>query len=261
MKKGFLSFFLFTAFALALCPSCKDDETAEWKNVAFSVASNLAPENGTIPYEGSTVVFTVTTDGKWTYAIDQSKTDWFTHPTVDGMTLAILIPENTVSRERSGVVRFISVSDPTLVEEFTITQEPGPVPPEAPKADLLDVVFHADGTAEDVSPLKNEVLSLPRHGADLLLPRRLQAHRDQLHAHPGAGSRNGFLLPVDYYTNETFKQGLDDGHTLEVVLRSNRNDGTKEYKPFSAHEAGGTGFLICKEGREAIRPASHSCPM
>ena len=33
MKKGFLSFFLFTAFALALCPSCKDDETAEWKNV------------------------------------------------------------------------------------------------------------------------------------------------------------------------------------------------------------------------------------
>ena len=161
MKKGFLSFFLFTAFALALCPSCKDDETAEWKNVAFSVASNLAPENGTIPYEGSTVVFTVTTDGKWTYAIDQSKTDWFTHPTVDGMTLAILIPENTVSRERSGVVRFISVSDPTLVEEFTITQEPGPVPPEAPKADLLDVVFHADGTAEDVSPLKNEVLSYP----------------------------------------------------------------------------------------------------
>ena len=161
MKKGFLSFFLFTAFALALCPSCKDDETAEWKNVAFSVASNLAPENGTIPYEGSTVVFTVTTAGKWTYAIDQSKTDWFTHPTVDGMTLAILIPENTVSRERSGVVRFISVSDPTLVEEFTITQEPGPVPPEAPKADLLDVVFHADGTAEDVSPLKNEVLSYP----------------------------------------------------------------------------------------------------
>ena len=146
MKKGFLSFFLFTAFALALCPSCKDDETAEWKNVAFSVASNLAPENGTIPYEGSTVVFTVTTDGKWTYAIDQSKTDWFTHPTVDGMTLAILIPENTVSRERSGVVRFISVSDPTLVEEFTITQEPGPVPPEAGR--YYHVVGVWDKTAE-----------------------------------------------------------------------------------------------------------------
>ena len=66
---------------------------------------------------------------------------------------------------------------------------------------------------------------------------------------PGQGSRKDSYYRVDYYTNETFKQGLDDGHTLEVVLRSNRNDGTKEYKPFSAHEAGGTGFLICKEGQ------------
>ena len=249
MKKGFLSFFLFTAFALALCPSCKDDETAEWKNVAFSVASNLAPENGTIPYEGSTVVFTVTTDGKWTYAIDQSKTDWFTHPTVDGMTLAILIPENTVSRERSGVVRFISVSDPTLVEEFTITQEPGPVPPEAPKADLLDVVFHADGTAEDVSPLKNEVLSYPGTALTCYYHDVYKRIVTNYTHTPGQGSRKDSYYRVDYYTNETFKQGLDDGHTLEVVLRSNRNDGTKEYKPFSAHEAGGTGFLICKEGQ------------
>lgn len=195
MKKGFLSFFLFTAFALALCPSCKDDETAEWKNVAFSVASNLAPENGTIPYEGSTVVFTVTTDGKWTYAIDQSKTDWFTHPTVDGMTLAILIPENTVSRERSGVVRFISVSDPTLVEEFTITQEPGPVPPEAPKADLLDVVFHADGTAEDVSPLKNEVLSYPGTALTCYYHDVYKRIVTNYTHTPGAGFPQGFLLP------------------------------------------------------------------
>ena len=66
---------------------------------------------------------------------------------------------------------------------------------------------------------------------------------------PRVGSRKDSYYRVDYYTNETFKQGLDDGHTLEVVLRSNRNDGTKEYKPFSAHEAGGTGFLICKEGQ------------
>ena len=209
MKKGFLSFFLFTAFALALCPSCKDDETAEWKNVAFSVASNLAPENGTIPYEGSTVVFTVTTDGKWTYAIDQSKTDWFTHPTVDGMTLAILIPENTVSRERSGVVRFISVSDPTLVEEFTITQEPGPVPPEAPKADLLDVVFHADGTAEDVSPLKNEVLSYPGTALTCYYHDVYKRIVTNYTHTPGQGSRKDSYYRVDYYTNETFKQGLD----------------------------------------------------
>ena len=36
---------------------------------------------------------------------------------------------------------------------------------------------------------------LPRNGADLLLSRRLQAHRDQLHAHPGTEYPQGLLLP------------------------------------------------------------------
>ena len=249
MKKGFLPVFLFTAFALALCPSCNDDETAEWKDVDFSVTSNLTPETGTIPYEGGTVVFTVTTGGKWTYAVDQSQTDWLPHPTADGMTLAILIPENTVSRERSGVVRFISVSDPTLAEEFTITQEPGPVPPEPPKADLLDVVFHADGTAEDVSPLRNEVLSYPGTALTCYYHDVYKRIVTNYTHTPGQNTRKDSYYRVDYYTNETFKNGLDDGHTLEVVFRSNENKGTAEYKPFAAHQAGGTGFLICKEGQ------------
>lgn len=59
---------------------------------------------------------------------------------------------------------------------------------------------------------------------------------------PGQSSRTTSYYRVDYYQNEAFKNGLDDGHSMEVVLRSNKNDGTKEYKPFSAHEQGGTGF-------------------
>ena len=165
------------------------------------------------------------------------------------MTLAILIPENTVSRERSGVVRFISVSDPTLAEEFTITQEPGPVPPEPPKADLLDVVFHADGTAEDVSPLRNEVLSYPGTALTCYYHDVYKRIVTNYTHTPGQNTRKDSYYRVDYYTNETFKNGLDDGHTLEVVFRSNENKGTAEYKPFAAHQAGGTGFLICKEGQ------------
>lgn len=195
MKKGFLSFFLFTAFALALCPSCKDDETAEWKNVAFSVASNLAPENGTIPYEGSTVVFTVTTDGKWTYAIDQSKTDWFTHPTVDGMTLAILIPgkhREQGALRRSPVHLGLGPHAGRGVHHHAGTRTCAARSAESrPARRCLPRRRHGRGriAAQERGAL------LPRHGADLLLPRRLQAHRDQLHAHPGAGFPQGFLLP------------------------------------------------------------------
>lgn len=60
-----------------------------------------------------------------------------------GNTLAVVVPENTVSKERSGQIKFISVSDPTLVETVTLIQDASPEAPkpQAPKADLLDVVF------------------------------------------------------------------------------------------------------------------------
>lgn len=241
---------LSAVFAAAFGLSCTDDETGTWKDYDLSVTSNIASENGNVPYEGATVVFTVTTDGRWTYVTDDSA-GWLGRSAVDGNTLAVVVPENTVSKERSGQIKFISVSDPTLVETVTLMQDASPEAPQAqaPKADLLDVVFHADGTAEDVSPLKNEVLFYPGTALTCYYHDVYKRIVTNYTHTPGQGSRKDSYYRVDYYTNETFKQGLDDGHTLEVVLRSNRNDGTKEYKPFSAHEAGGTGFLICKEGQ------------
>ena len=201
------------------------------------------------PYEGGTVVFTVTTGGKWTYAIDQSKTDWFTHPTVDGMTLAILIPEKHREQGalRRGPVhlglgphagRGVHHHAGTRTRTARTTES-------RPARRGLPRRRHGRGR---VAAQERGAL-LPRNGADLLLSRRLQAHRDQLHAPPGQNTRKDSYYRVDYYTNETFKNGLDDGHTLEVVFRSNENKGTAEYKPFAAHQAGGTGFLICKEGQ------------
>lgn len=255
MKKGFISTGLFAAFALLLCTSCKDDEMAEWKDFNFAVTSNLTAETGTIPYQGAAVVFTVTTDGQWTYAIDQSKTDWFTQPARDGNTLSVIIPENPVSKERSGEIRFISVSDPTLAEVFTLTQDPSPEAPkpQAPKADLLDVVFHADGTAEDVSPLKNEVIYYPGSATSCYYHEAYRRMVTNYTHTPGQNTRRDSYYRVDYYTNESFKAAVEDGHSLEVVFRSNKNDGTKEYKPFAAHQGGGTGFLISKEGQNGLQ--------
>lgn len=260
MKKGFISTGLFTVFALLLCTSCKDDEMAEWKDFNFAVTSNLTAETPTVPYLGTTVVFTVTTDGQWTYGIDLSKTDWFTQPTLEGNTLTIIIPENTVSKERSGVIRFISVSDPTLYEEFTLTQDPSPEAPkpQAPKADLLDVVFHADGTAEDVSPLKNDVIYYPGSATSCYYHEAYRRMVTNYTHTPGQNTRRDSYYRVDYYTNETFKAAVEDGHSLEVVFRSNQNDGTKEYKPFAAHQGGGTGFLISKENQADMAGATHA---
>ena len=246
---------LSAVFAAVFGLSCTDDETGIWKDYDLSVTSNIASENCNVPYEGATVVFTVTTDGRWTYVTDDSA-GWLGRSAVDGNTLAVVVPENTVSKERSGQIKFISVSDPTLVETVTLMQDASPEAPrpQAPKADLLDVVFHADGTAEDVSPMKNEVLSYP--GTALTsyyhdVYKRIVTNYTHT---PGQNSLKHSYYRVDYYESELFKAALEDGHSLEAVFRSNRNDGTKEYKPFAAHQAGGTGFLISKEGQNDYPP-------
>ena len=116
---------LSAVFAAAFGLSCTDDETGPWKDYDLSVTSNIASGNGNVPYEGATVVFTVTTDGRWTYVTDDSA-GWLGQSAVDGITLAVVVPENTVSKERSGQIKFISVSDPTLVETVTRRKPPSP---------------------------------------------------------------------------------------------------------------------------------------
>lgn len=101
---------LSAVFAAAFGLSCTDDETGPWKDYDLSVTSNIASGNGNVPYEGATVVFTVTTDGRWTYVTDDSA-GWLGQSAVDGNTLAVVVPENTVSKERSGQIKFISVSN------------------------------------------------------------------------------------------------------------------------------------------------------
>ena len=100
---------LSAVFAAVFGLSCTDDETGPWKDYDLSVTSNIASGNGNVPYEGATVVFTVTTDGRWTYVTDDSA-GWLGQSAVDGNTLAVVVPENTVSKERSGQIKFISVS-------------------------------------------------------------------------------------------------------------------------------------------------------
>ena len=55
---------LSAVFAAAFGLSCTDDETGPWKDYDLSVTSNIASGNGNVPYEGATVVFNVTTDGR-----------------------------------------------------------------------------------------------------------------------------------------------------------------------------------------------------
>ena len=66
---------------------------------------------------------------------------------------------------------------------------------------------------------------------------------------PGPIPRRGYYK-VDYFNNQTFRDALADGHTLEVLVMFDADaDGEKEIKPLSSMQGGGTGFLITKKDR------------
>ena len=124
---------------------------------------------------------------------------------------------------------------------------------ELPVADLLDIVFQADGTAQDVSPLQSTVAT---YESQSMLTTYNDAFGDYVarfhHNQPGAdvALSSGGFYQIKYDNNTTIKNGLADGHSLETFFTlKNFPAGDLEIKMFSSMESGGTGFLIGRNER------------
>lgn len=115
-----------------------------------------------------------------------------------------------------------------------------------PVADILDVVFNDDGTATDISPMKNTIETFNTEGK-LSVYYNEEFGRNAAHFDNGWASRpaKGYYK-VSYKGNDTFKKALEDGHTLECVVMADVVNNS-EAKFFSSHAAGGTGLMICNK--------------
>jgi glycerophosphoryl diester phosphodiesterase len=121
----------------------------------------------------------------------------------------------------------------------------------APMADILDIVFKQDGTAEDVSPLHNTVATLK--GTNLctyyndIYDRYTARFMNEA---PGVAVTAGYYR-VDYANNTAFENALADGHTLEAYFMADNPSPypDKEIKVFSSHESGGTGLMLGPNSR------------
>ena len=112
----------------------------------------------------------------------------------------------------------------------------------APVADLLDVHFNADGSAEDISPMKNTVV---KYGNPSTIWSNTYQRYVARFTNPWGSTASSFYK-VDYTNNTQFRNALADGHTLEVLYMGDYAGtlANVEAKPFSSMQAGGTGFLI-----------------
>ena len=115
---------------------------------------------------------------------------------------------------------------------------------DAPVADLLDVSFNIDGTAEDISPMHNMVEFVgegPTIAYNAAFDRNVATFNTSWSTKPAG------YYKINFENNQEFRDAIADGHSLEILVMPNY-EGTLqnvEAKPFSAMQAGGTGFLIC----------------
>lgn len=121
-----------------------------------------------------------------------------------------------------------------------------------PVADLLDVKFTEDGSAVDVSPMKNtvEVVS-PTGKIDTYYNMYYDTYAAKINnAWSGGVADTKTYCKVDFENNQKFRDALADGHTIETVWKATYNAlPNSEAKWFSAMQGGGTGFLICTQNR------------
>jgi len=129
-------------------------------------------------------------------------------------------------------------NDPSLF----VGEETPPVET-TPKADLLDIVFNEDGTAEDVSPMG---MIVERHGETQSIYYNETYQRNVAKFMNVWSSNASGYYKADFENNQTFRNALADGHSLEVLCMPEYTGQipNSEAKPFSAHQGGGTGFLI-----------------
>ena len=124
---------------------------------------------------------------------------------------------------------------------------------QVPKADLLDVVFNDDGTATDVSAMANTVQTI---GAPSVVRSLKYGINEACFKKNGLSAMADHYYRIDYGENEAFQNGLADGHSVETLVRFNLTDAysnlvaaKSEVKPFSSHQGGGTGIMVCKQNR------------
>lgn len=123
---------------------------------------------------------------------------------------------------------------------------------EAPVADLLDIVFKDNGMATDISPMANRVRAENRPKISIYYSKEF--NRNVASFNSSWGSTVSANYRIDYGSNDEFRNGLADGHTLEVVIMANydgllsSDSNNKEAKCFASHQNGGTGIMICRTG-------------
>ncbi|MDR2384348.1 MAG: hypothetical protein LBD80_01610 [Tannerella sp.] len=213
---------------------------------AFEPRLNVTP--ATIPAiarAGGAVTLTIDANAAWKYEIDDN---WLT-ATETATTLTVTAANNTSLGGRMTELTIRLNNYPEFVQSYSIKQSGA--------ADMLDVIFNTDGTANDVSPMTHNIQWM-NFDNPLSVAYNAVYGRNVVTFNPASnggspGANHGSYYRIDYADNGDFNNKLADGHSFECLVKFNVNyvATTQNYetKFFSTHQSGGTGFLIANQSQ------------
>ncbi|MGN0068644.1 MAG: LamG-like jellyroll fold domain-containing protein [Prevotella sp.] len=121
-----------------------------------------------------------------------------------------------------------------------------------PTADLLDVLFHPDGSATNKvsgGMTVEHVQPAEEAGKTINVYWNSRFNRYSARSRCGQNQQISDYYKISYQDNQTIKDNLADGHTMEALVMTTAAPASCEYKFFSSHQGGGTGLMISSDGK------------
>lgn len=151
-------------------------------------------------------------------------------------------PFGTTRRETT--VNLVTPVDASMVYPITVVQR---ADPSGPKADILDVVFDENGSARDISASGNTVKYVAGSACTLSWNDVYMKYAPSFsHKQAGSGITSGFYR-VEY--TDAMMSALDDGYTMEALIKPAKAPNGSEIKAFSATTSGGMAIMIGSTAR------------
>lgn len=125
-------------------------------------------------------------------------------------------------------------------------EEPVPEEPSSPLSEslMMDVVFHRDGTAEDVSENANAVRSSLGSTVLVYYNNAFEGYVPRFYNTPGEEVLNSGFYKAEYLADRSFKSEMQEGFTLETMFVPDSEPDGNRMSVFSSVEDGGTGLSV-----------------
>lgn len=208
----------------------KDMELLANKNKAYFAAN------------GGEVYLDVTTTNVDEWDVEKPKDAWVT-AVKEGDKVKLTVAAFGKER-REATVNLVTPVDASMVFPITVIQRANP---SGPVADILDVVFDEDGSARDISAAGNTVKYVAGSACTLSWNDVYLKYVPSFsHKQAGSGITSGFYR-IEY--TDAIMSALDDGYTMEALIKPGKAPNGSEIKAFSATTQGGMAIMIANTSR------------